>query len=127
MSPSATFDLQSDTAWADAAKYAGSEQLFSGEIGRIYGVRFIETTETKVFAGAGAAAIDVHASIFVGANAYGMIPLSSQNMEMIYKPIGSAGSEDPLNQRWSMGWKSAFTAKILNDSFMLRVEHAASA
>jgi hypothetical protein len=42
--PGATFDLMSDTAvggWIDAARYAGSRPLLTGEIGEYAGVRFI--------------------------------------------------------------------------------------
>jgi N4-gp56 family major capsid protein len=127
VSPSATYDLQSDPNWTRASEYAGSEQIYSGEVGRLYGVRFIETTETKVYAGAGAAGIDVHATLAIGANAYGIVPLDGQNLETFFKPVGSSGTADPLNQRWTMGWKTAFTAKILNDAFLLRIEHAVSA
>ena len=69
--PGTTYDLQSDTNWRDAALYAGSTQMFTGEIGKIYGVRFVETSVAKKFAGAGAAGIDVMATIVLGANAYG--------------------------------------------------------
>lgn len=126
VSPSATFDLQSDAAWKDPHTYKDTTNIFNGEIGKLYGVRFVETTETKVFSGAGAAAIDVHATIVLGQNAYGVIPLSGQNLEFIFKNIGSSGTSDPLNQRWTSAWKAAFTAKILNDAFMVRIEHAVS-
>lgn len=124
--PSAVYDIQSDAAWKSASEYAGSTQIFSGEVGKLYGVRFVETTESKVFTGAGAAGIDVHATLVLGANAYGIIPLSGQTLDFIFKPIGSAGATDPLNQRWTSAWKSAFTAKILNDAFMVRIEHSIS-
>lgn len=126
VSPSATFDIQSDTAWKDVNQYAGGNAIFSGEIGSLYGVRFVETTETKVFAGAGAVAVDVHATLFLGQNAYGIIPLSGQTLNFIFKPVGSSGTADPLDQRWTSSWKVAFTARILQDSFMLRVEHSVS-
>ncbi len=125
--PSTTYDLQSDTKWVETANYAGGAQVFAGEIGRIYGVRFVETTQAKSFAGAGAAAIDVHSTLVLGQNAYGMIPLAGAGLEFIFKPTGSAGSADPLNQRWTSAWKVAFTARILNDLFMLRIEHAVTA
>ena len=48
-SPDATYDLQSDALWQDVSKYAGAEQLYSGEIGRLFGVVFVESTEAKVF------------------------------------------------------------------------------
>ncbi len=47
-SPDATYDLQNDALWQDVSKYAGAEQIYSGEIGRIFGVVFVESTEAKV-------------------------------------------------------------------------------
>ena len=48
-SPEAVYDLQSDSLWQDVSKYANAEQIYSGELGRMYGVVFIESTETKTF------------------------------------------------------------------------------
>ena len=51
--PGSTYDLESDTAvggWIDAQRYAGSEALFSGEVGRYAGVRFIESPAAVSFA-----------------------------------------------------------------------------
>ena len=48
-SPDATYDLQSDTLWQDVSKYSDVEQIYSGEIGRLFGVVFVESTEAKVF------------------------------------------------------------------------------
>ena len=31
------------------SKYAGAEAIYSGEIGRMFGVVFVESTEAKVF------------------------------------------------------------------------------
>lgn len=126
VSPDTTYDLQSDEDWKSASEYAGSTQIFTGEIGRLYGVRFVETTQAAVFTAAGADDIDVAATLVLGQNAYGIVPLSAQTLEFIFKGVGSAGSADPLDQRWTSGWKVAFTAKILNDLFMLRIEHAVS-
>jgi N4-gp56 family major capsid protein len=50
--PGSTFDLESDTAvggWIDAQRYAGSAALFSGEVGRYAGVRFIESPAAVSF------------------------------------------------------------------------------
>ena len=48
-SPDATYDLQSDPLWQDVSKYSDVEQIYSGEIGRLFGVVFVESTEAKVF------------------------------------------------------------------------------
>ena len=47
--PDVAYDLMRDSEWVNASLYAGSTQLFNGEIGRIAGVRFVETTEAKIF------------------------------------------------------------------------------
>ncbi len=48
--PDTTYDLQSDSLWQDVSKYQAGEQIFEGEIGKLFGVVFVETTEAKVFA-----------------------------------------------------------------------------
>lgn len=47
--PDVAYDLMGDDDWISASEYAGSSQLFEGEIGKIHGVRFVETTEAKIF------------------------------------------------------------------------------
>lgn len=207
-SPDATFDLQNDTLWQDASKYGNTEQLYSGEIGRLFGVVFVESTEAKTFtqsvytavtahtdntsvvtvsaisdeaaaylvsgakikigtvehtvescdqaaktitlsapvtpviaAGtkvysedAGALDADkkgmpVHATLVFGADAYGVIDVSGSGaLQTIIKPVGSAGTADPLNQRATIGAKvAAYTATILNNLWLVRIEHAVSA
>ena len=50
--PSVAFDLRQDEAWIAAHQYAAATELFSGEIGELHGVRFVETTEAKIYRGA---------------------------------------------------------------------------
>ena len=47
--PETAYDIMCDSEWISASEYAGSGQIFEGEIGEIAGVRFVETTEAKVF------------------------------------------------------------------------------
>lgn len=126
--PGTTYDLQTDEKWEWASRYAGSEQIFSGEIGRIYGVRFIETSNAKIFTGAGAAGIDVAATVVFGKESYGLVDVAGSGaVQTIVKPHGSSGTADPLNQRATVGWKALFTTKILQQPAIVRIEHAISA
>ena len=50
--PSVAYDLRSSAEWIEAHKYAATTEIFNGEIGELHGVRFVETTEAKIFAGA---------------------------------------------------------------------------
>ena len=48
-----------------------------------------------------------------------------QNLQTFYKPFGAAGTEDPLNQRATVGWKCMYGAAVLNDLFIVRMESRA--
>lgn len=131
ISPDLEYDLMKDPEWVEASKYGKPEQLFKGEIGRIAGVRFVSTTEAKVWK-AGAtdeanASIDVHSTLIIGKDAYGVTELEGMGLQHIVKQLGSGGTTDPLNQRATAGWKLAKTAEILSQERMVRIESAASA
>lgn len=49
--PYVAYDLMRDSEWVDAHKYAQPENLYEGEIGELAGVRFVQTTEAKIYAG----------------------------------------------------------------------------
>lgn len=50
--PYVAYDLMRSQEWIDAHKYASPENLYAGEIGKLAGVRFVESTEAKIFRGA---------------------------------------------------------------------------
>ncbi len=47
--PDVSYDLMNDPAWKYPNQYADPAHIFEGEIGKIEGVRFIETGEAKIF------------------------------------------------------------------------------
>ena len=180
-SPEATYDLQSDSLWQDVSKYSCAEQIYSGEIGRLFGVVFVESTEAKVFSqsvlnkvktatsssaeytvasfdaatntvtlsdnatltadaivysedagsidGTTKAGADVHSTLIFGKDAYGIVDVGGSGaLQIIIKPHGSAGTSDPLDQRATVGAKvAAYAAKILNELWIIRIEHGVSA
>ena len=71
----------------------------------------------------------VYSTLIYGADAFGSVELAGGgNVQVIVKEPGSSGSDDPLNQRGSIGWKvNGFTTVILQDDFIVRVESGASA
>ena len=114
--PYVAYDLMRDPEWIDAHKYADPEALFEGEIGEIAGVRFVQTTEAKIYEGG------VFGSLFLGEGAYGVTEITGGGMEMIVKQKGSAGTADALDQRSSIGWKATKTAELLVPQYLVRVE-----
>ena len=125
--PNTTFDLKNISQWVSVEKYASTAGIMEGEVGKLDEVRFVESTNAKVFTGLGAAGIDVYATLIFGSDAYGTTRISGEAVKNIVKPLGSAGSADPLDQRATSGWKATFVAKILNDAFLVRLECAVSA
>ena len=120
--PYVVYDLMRDPEWGDAHKYAQPENLFEGEIGEIAGVRFVQTTEAKVYTGSGCpSGLAVFGSLFLGDGAYGVTEVTGGGLETIVKQKGSAGTSDPLNQRSSVGWKALKTAEILIPNSLGRV------
>jgi hypothetical protein len=90
------------------------------------------TTNTlKVVPSGGASNGDeVHGTIIYGQDAFGMVKLGGKgkpNIQIIVKPLGSSGSDDPLNQRGTIAWKVPFFAcAVLQDDFIVRIEHGVS-
>lgn len=124
--PDTLYDLMCDPQWIAASQYAGSTQIFEGEVGKIAGCRFIETTEAKIFAKAGAAQCDVYSTIVLGDNAYGVTEIEGGGLQHITKQLGSSGTSDPLNQRATCGWKAIKTAERLVENYMIRIETAST-
>lgn len=49
--PFVAYDLMRSEEWMDAHKYSAPENLFNGEVGKIGNVRFVESSEAKIFRG----------------------------------------------------------------------------
>lgn len=121
--PYVAYDLMRDPEWTDAHKYTTSENLYEGEIGEIAGVRFVETSEAKIYSGDGCpSGLAVFATLFIADGAYGVTEVEGGGLQTIVKQKGSGGTADPLDQRSSVGWKGLKVAEILVDNYLVRVE-----
>ena len=114
-------------------RYASQQGTMPTEVGKYRAIRFVETTAAKIWADGGAAVStdglvstsssnnDVYGTLVFARDAYGVVPLSGGSARAIIHRAGGPG--DPLNQRNSVGWKYAGVSKILNDSFLFRIQH----
>ena len=133
--PDCAHDLMSDPKWVNVKTYSDPSGIYEGEIGKIEGVRFVETSEAKIWKKAGknmatgsavATDRDVYATLIMGANAYGVTEVTGGGLQHIVKQLGSAGTADPLNQRATAGWKAIKVAERLVEEYMVRVETTSS-
>lgn len=135
--PDVEYDLEQITGYRAVSDYGSQEGVIEDEIGAYKNIRFVSSTNAKIWANAttattagykatGAGTNDVYGTLIVAAEAYGLSPLSGEAMNTYVKPLGSAGAADPLNQRSTVGWKATTITTILNQAWMIRIESLAS-
>ena len=90
------------------------------EVGRMGDVCFIESDQA---AADDSGARTVYLNIVFGKDAYCNVSVKGKGgTQTIVKPLGSSGTADPLDQRGTVGWKAYSGSRILNNTFMVRVE-----
>jgi N4-gp56 family major capsid protein len=114
--PNQEFDLVSDTAvngWIESRKYVDNRELLTGEIGSFAGVRFIVSSDAKIYATAGVGAGNVYAALFLGPDAYAIG--DSQTLQSYFVAPGG-NHTDPLAQKAIVGYKMRFGSLILDEA-----------
>ena len=114
--PDVSEDLRNDPQWIEAHKYAAVEEIFTGEIGRMHGVRFIESDLAPVIKEAGDACATFKTFMFAK-DAFAVIDPEGGGMESIIKSKKEVGG--PLEQFGTVGTKFETAAKILYQERML--------
>lgn len=116
-----------------------------GEFGSCGDTRFCEHEEMTYWADAGGnkgtghkstgtVKEDVFGTLIVAEEAFGITALGGykggkkgDGIKAIVKQLGSGGTEDPLDQRATVGWKAMIATKRLNENWMYRIETGATA
>lgn len=132
----AEHDISALTNFVPVQKYPdGGKSAMENEIGAYKNLRFVMTTEAKVWESAGGSSgsgfkttdgtnWDVHTALIFGQNAYGICPLEGKAIEHIFKSKAEAGG--PLEQFSTTAWKAMTDCLILEDAAMYRYEFAVS-
>lgn len=121
--PSVITNIMGLQEWKDMNTYVDVKNREKGIAGQMYGIYFMEVPSAKVFAGAGAAGIDVYATLVIGQGAYGIPDIAGSSKPEILV-FSSGSTENPLELYRTVGWKSVFTAARLNEKCILRYESA---
>jgi N4-gp56 family major capsid protein len=109
ISPDVMAQLFEDEKVQNYMDFGRTNAMFAdGMIVDLFGIRFEEVLNAPVVGIA-------HDSIIIGEEAYAITKLEGAGVRVITKGLGSAGVEDPLDQRQSIGWKiTGFSAAVLN-------------
>lgn len=129
MHPSVAFNVRNDTStggWIDINKYATDMTVgncYRGEVGRIGGMRVVESSEIRIVYGlpATSAANSGFLTYGIAPGAYGVVELDGASASVFVKQVGSAGSADPVNQKGSIGVKVYFCPVVLEAARMVRI------
>lgn len=112
VNPDVVFDIEDDTdigGWLDAARYAGSTPLLTGEIGKYAGVRFVESSAARTFAAGAGDGSTVYSTILLGPEAYAVGDWGTVTTHVVMP----GGHGDELAQIMSVGWKGRFGAFVV--------------
>ena len=118
-----------DDDFLRVSSYSKPEAIYKGEVGRLFGVNVIETTNALSFGtatpGANTASTatgGVHAALLLGGQSFGVPHLTSIAANgSPFAPkvtvLDAPDKSDRYGQRTIVSFKSAFTAKALNSAF----------
>ncbi|SKB32400.1 N4-gp56 family major capsid protein [Sphingopyxis flava] len=140
-------DIRGLAGFTPVAEYGQRQVISEYEIGSVEDVRYILSPDLEAFADAGGTAgssvestsgtnADVYPVLYFGMHAFGLTPLKNSkgpdmksNMAMTPTVINpdTVDKSDPLGQRGYVGWKTWFAAVRLNETWMTRLEVAATA
>lgn len=118
--PFGEFDLLSESTAGSAiqtSQYTTNQKVEKGLIGTLYGVLFFRSSHIRAVS----PNTHVYRHCVIGKNAYGCVDLESAQTKIITKQLGSAGTEDPLDQRATVGYKFYYATKMLDSKRVVRI------
>jgi len=129
-------DIRTMAGFIPVAQYGSRQPVAPEEIGTVEDVRYVLSPELEPNLATGsttlngmvaldATNVDVYPVLFLGRNAFGNVPLKGANA-MTPRVINpdTIDKSDPLGQRGFVSWKAYYTAVILNQAWMARLEVA---
>lgn len=132
-------DIRGLAGFTPTAEYGSRQALCPEEIGSVESLRFVLSPMLTSIPNGGAAIggnavvstggtnADIYPLIVLAKDAYGLVPLKGKAamMPQVLRANTPRGG-DPLGQRGTSGWKAYFNAVRLNETWMVRIETAAS-
>jgi len=106
-------DLEDIDEFISVANYPNSAGIADSEWGSVGNTRWLLSP-------IGYVSSSTYSCFIVGRDAYGVSEISEGIAGNIYHPLGHG--DDPLEQRSTMGWKTYYAARILNDNFMVNLK-----
>lgn len=126
VSPYASYDLMGDTTWVNAHTYKDGAELYRGELGRLHGVRFIETTNWKETANGGASNADIIHTFVHGREAFGVTDLNGDEKKIYTKTPGANSTDNPVDRFSTVGWAMSYVPVVLVSDWIIEIKSGAT-
>lgn len=122
--PFPAYDLMGDTTWVNASTYDnGAEAIYKGEIGLLYGVRFLESANQKTES----STVTVYSNFVHGSDAFGAIDLEGDKPQLFIIPHTNIDSGNTAGRFSTVAWGASFVTKTLNANWLINVKTGATA
>jgi N4-gp56 family major capsid protein len=119
VTPRSKTTLVKDSTWLNAKIYVDTRDLYKGEMGELYQVRFLLNKDAATSAGTGAAStVTLYHNYFHGADAVGCYDLSGDVPQLFIVP-NSPDSGNPAGRFSLASWAGSYASKILNNNWIL--------
>ena len=121
------FALSSSTnTWLNKTIYENFKGIEDGYVTTILNIDIYQSANVKPFVVDPATGDDfnVYPTYLFRRWAYGTTTL--KDLQTYFKPYGSSGTADPLDQRATIWWKAYFGCAVLNPFFLVRIESRAT-
>lgn len=121
--PDTSYDLTSDSTFINADIYDNqAEKLYNGEIGKILGVRFLESPNQK----SEASTVTVYSNFIHGSDAFGCINLTGDGPQLYIIPHTQIDSGNPAGRFSMVSWAANYVCKTLNSAWLINIKTGAS-
>jgi N4-gp56 family major capsid protein len=123
VNPYTSFDIMGETVWVNAHTYKDGDNLYRGELGKLHGVRFIETTNPK----STSSTVTVYHNYIHGAEAFGITQLSGDEKKIYVKVPGANSTDNPIDRFSTVGWAVTFVPKVIDANWIIVVKSGVTA
>ena len=108
----------SDEKWQDISKYRDSVKYdIPGEVGRLYGVRFVEDPTIPILVNSGSANVDIYRTVVFGPDYIGQSELGGLEIVM-----NEPGRNSELKQFNTYGYRFVMATERLHEARGVRLE-----
>jgi N4-gp56 family major capsid protein len=121
--PYTEYDLMGDSTWVNAHTYQDTVDLYNGEIGMLYGIRFLSSPNQK----SESSTTTVYSNFIHGSDAFGCTDLEGDKPQLYIIPNTNIDSGNTAGRFSTVAWAAAFVTKTLNANWLINVKTGATA